>query len=68
MLYKNLSVNNSVLYMNGYNLKELAKKYGTPLYVMDEDRIRENINNIKTSLKKYFKNSQILFASKACGC
>ena len=59
MLYKNLSVNNSVLYMNGYNLKELAKKSGTPLYVMDEDRIRENINNIKTSLKKYFKNSQI---------
>ena len=67
MLYKNLSVNeNGVLCMNGYNLKELAKKHGTPLYVMDEDRIRENINRIQTSLKVYFKNSQILFASKAC--
>lgn len=67
MLYKNLSVNeNNILCMNGYNLKELAEKYGTPLYVMDEDRIRENIKNIQTSVKKYFKNSQILFASKAC--
>lgn len=67
MLYKNLSVNeNGVLCMNGYNLKELAQKHGTPLYVMDEDRIRENINKIQTSIKKYFKNSQILFASKAC--
>ena len=67
MLYNNLSVNeNSILCMNGYNLKELAEKYGTPLYVMDEDRIRNNINQIQLSVMKYFHHSQILFASKAC--
>lgn len=68
MLYKNLSVNEQgVLCMNHYDLKELAEKYGTPLYVMDENRIRENIQRIQGFLKKYFGNhSQILYASKAC--
>lgn len=66
MLYKNLCVHENTLYMNDYNLKELAEKYGTPLYVMDENRIRENIQYIKTSTNKYFKDSKILYASKAC--
>lgn len=32
-------------------LKSIAKKYGTPLYVYNADRIIENINRIKLALK-----------------
>lgn len=67
MLYENLSVNDKgILCMNGYDLKDAAMKYGTPLYVMDETRIRKNIRKINQALKKYFNHSQILYASKAC--
>ena len=31
-----------------------AKEYGTPLYIYDASRIRENVNIIKNSLEKYF--------------
>ena len=29
------------LYIGGCNLTELAKKYGTPLYVIDEESLRK---------------------------
>ena len=31
-----------VLTFAGYDVTQLAKEYGTPLYLMDEDRIRAN--------------------------
>ena len=67
MKTKGMNIINNELYFGNFKASDLAKEYKTPLYVMDENRIRENIRSIKTSLKKYFKeNSQILFASKAC--
>lgn len=45
----------------------LAKEYGTPLYVMDESRIRYNIRQYVNAMKEAFgENSLLLFASKAC--
>ena len=32
---------------------ELAKKFGTPLYVMDEELIRKNCRMYKTAMDKY---------------
>ncbi len=47
----------------------LAAKYGTPLYVMDEDAIRENCRAMKNSLDEcYDKNGMVLYASKAFSC
>ena len=65
MLYKNLSVNNSVLYMNGYNLKELAKKYGTPLYVYSENAIIKECNAIKECFLNKYENTRAAYATKA---
>ncbi|NLL82128.1 MAG: diaminopimelate decarboxylase [Tissierellia bacterium] len=44
---------------------ELAKKYGTPLYVMSEDIIMDRINEIKDSFVNKYENVEAYYASKA---
>ncbi|MBE6671312.1 MAG: diaminopimelate decarboxylase, partial [Ruminococcaceae bacterium] len=70
MLHKNLGINSqNRLTFCGYDTVELAKEYGTPVYVMDEDLIRENCRTYKTALEKNFgKGSMPLYASKAFSC
>lgn len=66
LICENLSVEGDDLYFAGMKTSELAKKYSTPLYLMDEDRIRERINTYKNALKDAFgDNAGILYASKA---
>ncbi len=67
MICENLGINaDGVLTFAGRNTVELAKKYGTPLYLMDEERIRNNCRVYVDAMKKYMgKNAQPLFASKA---
>lgn len=45
--------------------KELVKKYGTPLYIYDENHIRKQINLLKENFKSSFFKTNILYASKA---
>lgn len=67
MLQNNLSVNNEGhLTIAGVDSVSLAKKYGTPLYVMDEDLIRARCRTQLAAMEKYCTSgSMILFASKA---
>ncbi len=45
---------------------ELTQKYGTPLYLMSEDRIRENMRKYKNSIDKFYGGKGLcLYASKA---
>jgi len=54
------------LEIGGCDTVELAKKYGTPLYVMDEMVIRNNCRRYKSALDRYFDgNGLVLYASKA---
>lgn len=67
MLYKNLGVNGEGhLTFAGYDTVSLAREYGTPLMVMDENliraRCREYIRAMKRSLPA---GSRPLYASKA---
>ena len=66
LLHKNLSTNEkNHLTIGGCDTVELAKNYGTPLYVMDENLIRENCRVYKNALDKYYGgNGLILYASK----
>ena len=67
MICENITIKDNELYFNGFKVTDLAKKYGTPLYLMDENRIRHNINIYKNSLKKHFGDDALmLYASKAC--
>lgn len=52
------------LTIGGCDLVELAKKYGTPLYVMDEATIRKICKDYKDAFKDY-SNIKMMFASKA---
>ena len=46
--------------------KYLAEKYGTPLFVMDENKIRENCLAYTQAVKETFlENAGVLYASKA---
>lgn len=50
----------------GRDTVELAGKYGTPAYIMDEEKIREKCRIYKTAMAEYFgKDSFPLFASKS---
>ena len=53
------------LEIGGCDTVLLAKKFGTPLYVLDEKDIRENCRAYKTLFKSKYPNSDIVYASKA---
>jgi len=48
--------------------RRLAREFGTPLYVMDEDRMRANCRTYVTALQKHYPHTQAIFASKALCC
>ena len=57
---------NGLLLVGGCILSDLAKRYGTPLYVIDESTIRLSCKAYMTSLKKYYPGPSLpLYASKA---
>jgi diaminopimelate decarboxylase len=57
------------LTIGGMDTVEIAKKYGTPLYVMDEDLIRKYCRMYQDALDKYYNgNGLALYASKAFCC
>ncbi len=67
MICSNLEIKDGVLYFGGKNTAELAEKYGSPIYVMDEERIRENCRKYVNAMKTYFgDNAKTFYASKAC--
>lgn len=52
------------LTIGGCDLVELAKKYGTPLYVIDEATLRGICREYKEAFKNY-ENIKMMYASKA---
>ncbi|MCI5751355.1 MAG: diaminopimelate decarboxylase [Oscillospiraceae bacterium] len=67
---KNLDVNaEGHLTIGGLDTVSLAKEYGTPLYVMDEDLIREHCRSFKESIDRYYGGAGLAcYASKAFSC
>lgn len=67
MICNNLSISSAGhLLFGGMDTVELIQKYGSPLYVMDEQKIRQNARVYVDAMKEHFGNgSHPLFASKA---
>ena len=67
MICDNITVGqNGHLYFAGQDTVELARQYGTPLYLMDEDKIRESCRVYTEAFRKHFgENARPLYASKA---
>ena len=57
------------LFFGGVDVVELAERYGTPLYVTDENKLRANIRNYKRTFGKSNTgiDTDIYFAVKANG-
>ena len=67
MLYNNLGVNEQGhLTIGGADTVTLAEEFGAPLYVLDEDRLRENCRTYTRAMKDCMpEGSCPLFAGKA---
>ena len=57
------------LVLGGMDAVDLAKEYGTPLYVMEEDTILSAMREYKASVDRFYDgNGLICYASKAFSC
>ena len=67
MLCSNIGTNGKGhLTFAGRDTTELAEKHGTPLYLMDEDRIRQNCRTYAAAFKAHFGDNALpLYAGKA---
>ncbi len=67
MICKNLFVNaENHLTLGGVDVTHMAEKYGTPLYLFDADRIRENCRTYLSAMREAFGDSALpLYAGKA---
>ncbi|MBE6797327.1 MAG: diaminopimelate decarboxylase [Ruminococcaceae bacterium] len=67
MICDNISINNNgVLTFAGQDVTELAQKYGTPLYLLDEEKIREKCQTYVNAMRENFGDKYaVLYASKA---
>lgn len=60
-----LEVKNKQLHINGVSAIDLAEKYGTPLFVFSESRIRQNIERLQRAAQFIDCNLKVCYAAKA---
>ena len=58
-------IKDGILYCDGCSTVDLAKQYGTPLYVMSEGDIEDKMREIKTCFLDKYPNTRAAYASKA---
>lgn len=57
------------LTIGGVDVVSLAKEYGTPLYIMDENKIRKSCRMYKNSINEFYNGQGLVcYASKAFSC
>jgi len=62
---KGLEYRDGILYFTDQNTVDIVKSLGTPLYVINEQMIRERYRSLKNALNQDYKNNQIHYAVKA---
>ncbi|MEM2272673.1 MAG: diaminopimelate decarboxylase [Candidatus Bathyarchaeia archaeon] len=63
--HKFLENKGGTLYIDGVSAIEIADKFDTPLYVLSENRIRENFRRLRETLLKYYERIRIYYSAKA---
>lgn len=58
-------IKDNTLYFDGCNTVELAKKYGTPLYVFSETDIEQRLQELNDTFVSKYANTRVAYASKA---
>ncbi len=54
-----------ILYIDNVSTVKLAEEFDVPLYVLSENRIRENFRRLKEALLKYYSKTRIYYSAKA---
>lgn len=62
---KDLEYKDGVLNIAGVNTIDIAEKYGTPIYVLNEQLVRERYKKLKAAIDSEYKKNQIHYAVKA---
>ncbi|NLK72091.1 MAG: diaminopimelate decarboxylase, partial [Clostridiales bacterium] len=62
--YPLLETKGGHLFFDGKDLVEIAKNYGTPVYVFSERRLKENVREILDAFRHYHPNTTLHYASK----
>jgi diaminopimelate decarboxylase len=63
----NLTIRNDHLWIGQHDTVELARTFGTPLYVTDENQITWNYGQYNEALTALYPRTRILYAAKANG-
>lgn len=63
--HKALENRNGILYIDGVSTLKLAEEFDTPLYVLSENRIRENFRQLYEALAKHYEKIRIYYSAKA---
>lgn len=58
----------SKLTLAGIPISDLAKQYGTPLYLMCEETVEKRAIAYREAFEKHYPNSIVMYASKALNC
>ncbi|HEY3368202.1 MAG TPA: diaminopimelate decarboxylase [Symbiobacteriaceae bacterium] len=56
------------LTIGGVDVVDLGREFGTPLYIMDEQLIRQNCRAYVSAFKNHYPNFEVAYASKAFLC
>lgn len=64
-LQGSMSLNENILYIGGVSCLELREKYQTPLYVFDEELVRNNCREYVKNFKVKENNNRVAYAGKA---
>ena len=64
-LFGSMEIRDKELFIGGVKATELVKKYKSPLYVMDEQLLRDICRNYYKSFKCEEDNNRVAFAGKA---
>ncbi|MCY7283446.1 MAG: diaminopimelate decarboxylase, partial [Cyanobacteria bacterium CAN_BIN43] len=57
------------LEVGGCDVPELVQRFGTPLYILDEDTLRTACRQYRQAFQRYYPGeSLVIYASKAWNC
>lgn len=64
-LFGSMKVEENELYVGGVKASTLSKEYGTPLYVIDEELVRNNCKRYYNAMKCKERGNRVTYAGKA---
>ncbi|MBN1683123.1 diaminopimelate decarboxylase [Candidatus Bathyarchaeota archaeon] len=53
------------LFIDGVSSMDIARRYGTPVYVYSENLIRKQFKKLNEKVRKYYPKTRLLYAAKA---